>query len=193
MAVIRTFNTGATRDQDTSKIDPEGFFSPLVMERRCQFMHKNRVMRDGNLRDSDNWQKGIPLEVYMKSAWRHFKDLWTGHRGHAIQDSLEGAICALMFNLEGYLHELLKAKFTPPATTGLFGPDAGMSTSIPRTAGSFGYYGTTEGTRIRPTDAHVPCSEDIPETVTGSDQYRELDLGSAPKPGRFTFHSRKVN
>ena len=74
--LMRSFETGATRNQDASRVDPEGFLSPLVIERFCEYMHINRVQKGGSLRDSDNWQKGIPKDVYMKSAWRHFLHLW---------------------------------------------------------------------------------------------------------------------
>lgn len=113
MAEMREFSTGATRNTDNDKLDYEGFFSPLVLERRARYMHKNRVQADGKLRDSDNWQKGIPFSAYMKSAFRHFMELWHCHRQHepAIDlDTTEEAICALMFNCEGYLHELLKIR-----------------------------------------------------------------------------------
>lgn len=108
--LIRKFETGATRDVDTSKHDPEGFLSPLVIDRYNEFMHTNRRQRDGNLRDSDNWQKGIPLAAYMKSMWRHFLDVWLHHRGLGAKakEPLEVALCALLFNVSGYLHETLK-------------------------------------------------------------------------------------
>ena len=105
---MRTFDTGATRDTDTGKLDYEGFLSPLVLERYARYMHQNRVQADGSLRDSDNWQKGIPLEAYMKSGWRHFFDWWKEHRGHDTPDGLEDALCALLFNTQGYLHEVLR-------------------------------------------------------------------------------------
>ena len=109
---MRQFDTGATRDDDTDKPDFEGFFSPLVLERRALYMHQHRRQSDGNLRDSDNWQKGMSLSVYIKSAWRHFVAWWKWHRAgtNVNQDEVEDALCALMFNAEGYLHELLKSK-----------------------------------------------------------------------------------
>ena len=73
---MRKFDSGATRDADTNKHDYEGFYSPLVMERFGAYMHRHRVQADGNLRDSDNWQKGIPKDAYIKSAFRHFMDWW---------------------------------------------------------------------------------------------------------------------
>src|SRR6202008_183752 len=101
---VRKFDTGATRDTAEGKYDYEGFLSPLVVERFGQYMHKHRHQSDGNLRDSDNWQKGIPKDVYIKSAFRHFHDWWKQHRGHVGQDTLEDSLCALLFNTMGYLH-----------------------------------------------------------------------------------------
>lgn len=107
---MRQFKSGATRDNCEGKYDYEGFFSPLVVERFGQYMNKHRKQSDGNLRDSDNWQRGIPKEAYMKSAWRHFIDWWKEHRGLFTKDGLEEALCALLFNVQGYLHEHLKEK-----------------------------------------------------------------------------------
>lgn len=106
----RTFDTGATRDTDHGKYDYEGFLSPPVLERYAEFMHGHRTLPDGSTRDSDNWQQGIPFGVYMKSMWRHFFDVWAWNRGYKIQDHIEIALCALLFNVMGYLHELLKDK-----------------------------------------------------------------------------------
>ena len=107
---IRTFATGATRDTDQGKFDFEGFLSPIVLERYAAYMHKHRVQADGTLRASDNWTKGIDLDAYMKSAWRHFHDWWKQHRGYSSQEDIEDSLCALIFNAQGYLFELLKKK-----------------------------------------------------------------------------------
>lgn len=106
---IRKFETGATRDSDIGKLDYEGFLSPLVIERYAEYMHKHRVQPDGNLRESDNWQKGMPLKEYMKSGWRHFMDWWKHHRGNKAVD-IEEVLCALIFNSMGYLYEVLKER-----------------------------------------------------------------------------------
>ena len=102
----RVFDTGASRDSDEGKLDYEGFLSPFVLKRFAEYMHENRRMKDGTMRASDNWQKGIPLDAYMKSAWRHFHDWWGWHRG-LTDDGAEDAICGLLFNAMGYLHCLL--------------------------------------------------------------------------------------
>ncbi len=109
---LRTFATGATRDTGEGKPDYEGFLSPQVIIRFGQYMDKHRYQSDGNVRDSDNWQKGIPRDQYMKSMFRHFVDLWSLHRSDRngadtdIAD-FEEALCALLFNVQGYLFEYL--------------------------------------------------------------------------------------
>jgi len=118
--MIRTFETGATKSSNKDKLDYEGFLSPLVLRRFAEYMHRHRVQADGTLRDSDNWQQGIPRKEYMKSMWRHFMEVWSLHRnvntyGHGyglcdVTDALEDALCALLFNVMGYLHEILHRK-----------------------------------------------------------------------------------
>ena len=107
-AAIRKFDSGATRDMDTNKLDYEGFFSPVVMQRYAEYMHRNRRMLDGSLRASDNWQKGIPIEQYMKSLARHFMEVWLWKRGMPIKDTISNALCGVMFNAMGMLFEMIK-------------------------------------------------------------------------------------
>jgi hypothetical protein len=105
-------STPGTRNEETNKLDPEGFYSPLVIRRFSEYLHKHRKLETGEVRASDNWQSGIPRDVYMKSLWRHFLDMWLHHRGyHSVaNEDLEDAICALIFNAQGYLFETLKAR-----------------------------------------------------------------------------------
>lgn len=111
---MRKFDTGATRDDNENKYDYEGFLSPLAIEAFGRYMHKHRLQADGTQRDSDNWQKGIPKKVYVKSGWRHFFAWWKIHRGYRAFDedgneiTLDDALCGLLFNVLGYLHETLK-------------------------------------------------------------------------------------
>ena len=104
----RTFDSGATRDTDEGKLDYEGFLSPPVLEAYAEYMHKNRQMADGTLRDGDNWQKGIPKDAYMKSMYRHFFDVWKDHRGYPTKEDDITNLSALLFNVMGMLHEKLK-------------------------------------------------------------------------------------
>ncbi len=120
-ANMRQFDTGATRNTDTDKLDYDGFLCPLVIKRYAEYLNEHRVQADGKLRDSDNWQKGIPIKVYMKSKWRHFMDTWMIFRGYGpVYDSkdnhiitMEEALCGEIFNASGHLHELLKEKLKP--------------------------------------------------------------------------------
>ena len=108
-ATHRTFDTGATRDLDENKLDYEGFLSPAVLKAFAEYMHTKRKMPDGSMRDSDNWQKGIPRDAYMKSMWRHFFSVWESHRGDEVYgDVIVEELTALLFNVQGYLHEVLK-------------------------------------------------------------------------------------
>jgi hypothetical protein len=116
---MREFETGATRDSDKEKLDYEGFLGPLALRCYAEYLHKHRMQADGKMRDSDNWQKGIPFDVYMKSLWRHLIELWTEHRSltpgydlalldAASYEILSDSLCAIIFNAFGYLHELEK-------------------------------------------------------------------------------------
>ena len=108
---MRTFETGATRDEETDKLDYEGFLSPMVLERFAQYMHQHRIQADGKLRDSDNWMRGIPESAYMKSLLRHIMDVWTHHRFPITEGpngDLEDSLCAVLFNTMGLLYEVMK-------------------------------------------------------------------------------------
>ena len=118
MGEMRQFNTGATRDSEEGKYDFEGFLSPIVIEAYAKYMHKHRKQADGNLRDSDNWQKGFGdkhFDVCIKSLWRHFVDLWFLHRGYIHKDgkdrhtiTKEEALMAMLFNIMAYAYKFLK-------------------------------------------------------------------------------------
>ncbi len=114
---MREFDTGATRDSEEGKNDYEGFYDPLVVEAFGNYMTKHRKQADGKLRDSDNWKKGIPQTAYIKSLLRHVLDVWAIHRGYKRIDKKTGeeitmveALCAILFNVQGYLYEVLKNK-----------------------------------------------------------------------------------
>lgn len=132
---IRKFPTGATRDSDKDKFDYEGFLSPLVLHRYAAYLHKHRVQTDGEMRASDNWQKGMSIGTYMKSHLRHLLDIWLIYRGYLVYKErtddgekthvfslnhsesipkswklidIEDALCGDIFNAMGHLFELLK-------------------------------------------------------------------------------------
>jgi len=109
---LRSFESGATRDTAENKFDYEGFLHPWVLEMYADYMHRNREQADGAIRNSDNWQKGIPRDVYMKSMMRHFMEVWGVHRTEiAGMDVNRGdrneALCALLFNVMGMMYEIV--------------------------------------------------------------------------------------
>jgi hypothetical protein len=108
---IRTFSTGANRDGDKDKIDFEGFLSPLVLLKYGEYMHKNRKMKDGSLRDSDNWKKHFGekhYDVCIKSLLRHVHDLWMEHEGLPSREGIEDAMMGVMFNIMAYADKYYK-------------------------------------------------------------------------------------
>ena len=110
-ANTRQFETGATRDNDDNKLDWEGFISPTAMLLFAQYMHRHRLQADGSLRDSDNWQKGMPRRQYMKSLVRHVWDLWRIWRvAPEAEDKLVELLCAVLFNVQGMLHEIMMGR-----------------------------------------------------------------------------------
>ena len=156
---IRTFASGATRNVDNNKLDYEGFLSPLVLEAFAKYMHRHRKQADGSMRASDNWQKGMGKDVYIKSLFRHFHDLWLLHRGHQPRSPetgepvvIEDAIAACLFNLQGYLHEHLQpekyasnATETPPPSDVAIKHCRTCQTSTGHRKGYCVHCGTQEG------------------------------------------------
>lgn len=121
---VRQFSTGATRNLDHNKLDYEGFNCPMAQRAFAEYMHGHRKQADGTIRDSDNWQRGMDFDVYAKSLVRHVHDFHCLHRGWTIPRPEDGQpmtpddehklelLCAIWFNVQGYIHELLKAKVT---------------------------------------------------------------------------------
>jgi hypothetical protein len=106
--LVRTFQSGATRDTEDGKLDFEAYLSPAVLLRYAQYMQTHQLHSDGTYRDGDNWQKGIPKDAYMKSLLRHVMDLWMIHRDYdAARDDIETALCGVIFNAMGYLFDEL--------------------------------------------------------------------------------------
>jgi len=105
---VREFDTGATRDTTQGKLEMNGFTHPMVMKQFAKYMNMNRFQSDGTLRASDNWQKGIPKEVYIPSLRRHHDDVWQEYCGFPTESGIIAALCGVMFNSMGLLLEVLK-------------------------------------------------------------------------------------
>jgi hypothetical protein len=114
MGKIRRFHTGATRDTDEGKLEPWGFTSGLVEKKFSEYMHEHREQSDGSMRESSDWKKGIPPEVYWHSLSRHVLDLrllWEQYPEEAVSKDIIDVLCAVKFNVDGLLHELLRAEY----------------------------------------------------------------------------------
>lgn len=105
---MRTFESGATRDDDTNKLHIEGYINPLAFQVYCEYMKHHQTQADGTIRAADNWQKGISKKVYIDCGMRHMLDWWLEHRGYTSREGLRAALCAVIFNAFGYLLEDLK-------------------------------------------------------------------------------------
>ena len=107
---LRTFDTGATRSPLGDKLQYEGYLNPLVLKRFAEYMKKHQTQSDGQTRSADNWQNNIPLNSLMDSGTRHFMDWRLYHRGYEseMEEPIEEALCAVMFNCMGYLKQMLE-------------------------------------------------------------------------------------
>jgi hypothetical protein len=104
---IRTFKTGATRDIEDGKLDWEGFLSPRALRIYAEYMHRHRLQSDGDMREADNWQKGMPRGSYMKSLVRHTMDLWDQwDTDPSNEEQLKELLSAVIFNAQGLLLEI---------------------------------------------------------------------------------------
>lgn len=109
---MRTFDTGATRDDNANKLDYVRGLSVQVQQRYLEYLSSHRLQRDGSLRDWDNWKKGIDTRAYRESLLRHSEDAVRASMGLPVPEdaSLEDLLCAIRFNADGWLFELLVAK-----------------------------------------------------------------------------------
>lgn len=110
---LRQFKTGATRNNADNKLDYEGFINPIVEWAFAQYMHKHRLLEDGTMRASDNWQLGIPQQELMKSAHRHWQDLRLIQRDYTVGEngkvvSKLDALLGLKFNVDAMIFDELK-------------------------------------------------------------------------------------
>ena len=136
---MRTYHTGATRDTDQGKLDFEGFTNPFVRLRFAEYMHRHRKQSDGQLRDGDNWQKGMPLGDYLQSLIRHVEELDRWYRRGEVRPKTsrdpqdeEDVACAILFNAAGFLLDRLRRREYAPtygtraAESFAIRPDSGL-------------------------------------------------------------------
>jgi hypothetical protein len=114
---MRAFGSGATRDGDLQKADPEGCFHPLVLKAVSDYMMRHSFLPDGTRRPADNWMFGMPRKVWRKSLERHWLDVKLIDRGCAkdAREPMVDALCAVIFNAQGRLLEELLGRDLPDA------------------------------------------------------------------------------
>jgi hypothetical protein len=98
----RNFTSGARRDSDDGKPRPD-LLSPFATMRR------GRVMELGAKKYGiRNWEKGMPLSVFLASANRHFQQFMMG-------ETDEDHIAHCAFNLDAIMHgqEMIKRGLWP--------------------------------------------------------------------------------
>jgi len=110
---MREFTDGAIRDTVEGKLSYVKGLSPIVLKRYLEYLDAHRTQADGKLRTFDNWKCGIPRDVYLDSLGRHFMDVWLLEYGFTAEDNhgvvdIEGALCGVLFNTMGMLHEIIK-------------------------------------------------------------------------------------
>ena len=86
----RQFNTGAQRDVVTDK-GRYDLISPIMIERLAKLLQ-----RGAEKYNDRNWEKGMPLSVYMDSGMRHLYKFLEGHRD-------EDHLIAAIWNLQALL------------------------------------------------------------------------------------------
>jgi hypothetical protein len=87
---IRVLKSGALRDTDNGKFEYLGFMEPYNDYSFAKFMHKHRLLPDGTMRASNNWQKGFGREVTIQSLVRHVEDLKLLYTGYFVYEFREG-------------------------------------------------------------------------------------------------------
>lgn len=195
------FTTGATRSTAEGKIDYEGHISPAVLQVFGEYMNEHRVQRDGRLRASDNWQKGIPVSAYMKSLVRHTFELWRMWRGGEVRNpdaggqvfTLREVLCAILFNVMGIIFELEKTGNLGHTfvTEGMrVAIENGESPALPQRQDNERSILPADACKsIRERDARL--QEDIQRTVSRDDCYKTCSYISCKAEGECQDHHRR--
>ena len=105
------------------KVRYNKIFHPAVMQVFGDYMTRCSLQDDGTRRSFDNWQRGIPISAYADSLESHTHQIQLFANGcvDMMEEELEDAACAAIFNAMGILHEFLvdeglfeRKPFNPP-------------------------------------------------------------------------------
>lgn len=97
---VRSFGTGAIRDVDSHKPDYIETVSWSAFRRFGEYM-TSKKQKYG----SGNFKKGIPVESYEQSLVRHLQKYLENKYEQGTDEVNEDHLCAMIFNINGILHE----------------------------------------------------------------------------------------
>lgn len=103
--MTRKFETGAIRDDDSSKEDYIETISWTAFKRYAQYM-TGKKKRYG----AGNFKKGIPIESYEQSLLRHVQKYLENKYENGVIETDEDHLSAIAFNIFGIMHEEERAK-----------------------------------------------------------------------------------
>ena len=96
----RVFESGAQRDSDLGKEDYVESVSWIALQRYANYM-KVQESKYGR----GNWKKGIPIQEYEKSMFRHIQKYFANKYDNANLEPEVDHLSAAWFNLQGLIHE----------------------------------------------------------------------------------------
>jgi len=112
---MRQYDSGATRSPLGDKLQYKGFRCPQVEKSFALYMHEHRTQADGNIRDADNWKKGMDKEDCADSLIRHCEDFHSAWEGWEVicpdtkkKVSVVELLNAMKFNINAIIRELIK-------------------------------------------------------------------------------------
>ena len=102
---VRSFKSGAIRDNDSTKPDFIETVSWTAFRRFGEYM-TSKKSRYG----SGNFKKGIPIESYEQSLVRHLQKYLENKYEQGIDEVNEDHLSAIIFNANGIIHEEERVK-----------------------------------------------------------------------------------
>lgn len=96
---MRTFKTGATRDDDFGKLEYSNYIHPLCDFSYARYMKTKQII-DGEYREWDNRQKGIPKDSLLASLVRHTEILKLLYKWYEVYELENGEIVVNPENIQ---------------------------------------------------------------------------------------------
>lgn len=124
------FEGAAKRSSPVGRPNYAGYNSAWVTKFFGAYMLKHQTCADGTKREAHNWKFGMPMARYVESLSRHYTDLsqlwdrmnlYEGITPENIRD-FEEAMGAVLFNINGLIHEYERAKEGGVTQASLKGP-----------------------------------------------------------------------